>query len=118
MVDPASYITTKIVSAVGGLVGGFTMMSYIKPKTINEAFTRGAVSCGSAIIFAVPIMQMFTASENWQMQLMFGALVGFVSYSVLGATARFFEKTQENDIVEIVDKVRGKNAGKDRKSLK
>ena len=55
------------------------MMSYIKPKTINEAFTRGAVSCGSAIIFAVPIMQMFTTSENWQMQLMFGALVGFVS---------------------------------------
>ena len=101
MVDPASYITTKIVSAVGGLFGGFTMMSYIKPKTINEAFTRGAVSCGSAIIFAVPIMQMFTAGENWKMQLMFGVLVGFWCYSVLGATARFFGTKQDNKIVEI-----------------
>ena len=118
MVDPTAYITTKIASAIGGLVGGFTMMSYIKPKTINEAFTRGAVSCGSAIIFAVPIMQIFNAAENWQMQLMFGATVGFVSYSVIGASARFFEKTQEYDIVEIVNKVRGKNAGKNRTSGK
>ena len=114
MVDATAYITTKIASAIGGLVGGFTMMSYIKPKTINEAFTRGAVSCGSAIIFAVPIMQIFNAAENWQMQLMFGALVGFVSYSVLGASARFFEKTKEYDIVEIVNKVRGKNENKNR----
>lgn len=118
MADPTSYITTKIASAVGGLIGGFALMSYIKPKTINEAFTRGAVSCGSAIIFAVPILQITSSSENWEMQLMSGALVGFVSYSILGATARFLEKTKEYDIFEIVDKVRGKNAGKDRTSGK
>ena len=97
MVDPASYITTKIASAIGGLLGGFALMSYIKP-----------------IIFAVPILQITNTAENWQMQLMFGALVGFVSYSVLGASARFFEKTKEYDIVEIINKVRGKNENKNR----
>jgi len=108
MADLPTYVTTKIASAIGGLFGGFMLMTFIKPKTINESFTRGAVSTGSAIIFADPVLQITNAPQNWELQIMSGAVIGFVAYSVLGAVARFFDRNADSDIVDMVNQVKGK----------
>lgn len=107
MGDPGSYITAKIASAIGGLLGGMSIMTFIKPRTISEAFARGGVSTGAAIIFATPVLTALSLPTHWEMQLMSGGIIGFLAYSVLGAVARFLVKTQDDDIVEIAQKVRG-----------
>lgn len=107
MGDPTTYVTAKIASAIGGLFGGMSMMSFIKPRTISEAFARGGISTGAAIIFATPLLTTLNLSSNWEMQLMAGGTVGFVAYSILGAVANFFSKNREDDIVDLANKVRG-----------
>lgn len=106
---PSSYITAKIAAAIGGFLGGAGVMTFIKPKTVGEAFMRGGVSVGSAIIFAGPLLRYFNATEDWELQLMAGACIGFISYSVLGMVANFLIRRQYKDIKEVFDEVRGRN---------
>lgn len=106
MGDPASYISAKLASMIGGLFGGAAIMTFIRPKTIGEAFTRGGISAGSAIIFSVPLLENLGIKLNWENQLMAGFCVGFVAYSILGMVANFFIKNQNRDIVETIKTVK------------
>ena len=102
MADPASYIGTKIASMIGGFIGGSVILTFIRPKTIGEAFTRGGTSVGSALIFSTPLLHILEWPLDWETQLMAGFIIGFVSYSVLGMIANFFAARQNKDIVEVV----------------
>lgn len=105
--EPLSYITHKVTAALGGLIGGASMMSYIRPASIGEAFARGGTSTGAAIIFAGPALHALRLPEGWEMQLVSGFVIGFIAYSLLGAVARFLHRHKESDIVEIVQAARG-----------
>ena len=94
------YLTTKIASMIGGFFGGAVILTFIRPKTISEAFIRGAVSTGSATIFSSPVLIWLHMEQNWENQLMVGFMVGFVAYSVLGMIANFLIKHQNKDIIE------------------
>lgn len=114
MGDPtAGFITTKIASMIGGLFGGAAILTFIRPKTIGEAFTRGGVSVGSAIIFSIPLLEMMKLDATWQYQLMSGFCVGFVSYSFLGMVANFLAKNQNRDVVEVISDIKGSGSKKD-----
>ena len=106
MADPASYLTAKVASMVGGLFGGFAILTFIKPKTIGEAFMRGGMSVGSAMVFTQPLLVMADISNNWESQLMGGFVVGFLAYTVLGMVANFLQKNQNKDIVQVVKDVK------------
>jgi len=106
MADPGSYITAKLASMVGGFFGGAAILTFIRPKSIGEAFVRGSVSTGSAMIFAVPLLQHFNVDNNWENQLMGGFIVGFFSYSILGMVANFLKKNQNKTIVEAVKEIK------------
>lgn len=106
MADPTSYLTAKIAAMIGGFMGGAAILSFIRPKSVGEAFIRGGVSVGSAIIFSTPFLKVFDLSQDWEGQLMAGAVVGFLSYSILGMVANFLMKTSDKDIVEVVKEIR------------
>jgi len=106
MPDPTSYLTAKVASMIGGLFGGFAILTFIKPKTIGEAFMRGGMSVGSAIVFAQPLLEMVAVSNNWETQMMGGFCVGFLSYTVLGMIANFLRKNQNKDIVQAAKDVK------------
>lgn len=106
MADPTGYLTAKVASMIGGLFGGFAILTFIKPQTIKEAFIRGGVSVGSAMVFAHPIILMLGIDSNWETQLMSGFCVGFLAYAVLGMVANFLHKNQHKDIVEVAKEVR------------
>lgn len=105
MPDPTSYLATKVASMIGGLLGGFAILTFIKPKTIWEAFVRGGVSVGSAIVFADAILIIAKIPSNWETQLMSGFCVGFFAYAVLGMIANFLHK--HNDLAEAVKDLKG-----------
>ena len=37
------FITAKIMSGVGGLLGGMTLMAFMKPQSILDATLRGGI---------------------------------------------------------------------------
>jgi len=106
MADPTGYLTAKVASMIGGLFGGFAILTFIRPKTISEAFMRGGVSVGSSMVFTYPLIDMIGLSNNWETQLMGGFCVGFLAYTVLGMVANFLQKNQHKDIVEVVKEVK------------
>lgn len=106
MGDPTGYIAAKIASMIGGFFGGAAILTFIKPQTIGEAFTRGGVSVGSAIIFSVPVLKMLDWSQDWESQAMAGFVIGFIAYSVLGMVANFLIKNHNKDIVEAVKELK------------
>lgn len=102
MPDPTSYVSAKIASMIGGLFGGFAILTYVKPKSIKEAFIRGGVSVGSAMVFAHPLLVFLKVPSNWETQLMSGFCVGFLAYTILGMVANLLVKYQHKDILEAV----------------
>ena len=102
-----SYLTQKLTAALGGLLGGASIMSYIRPHSIGEAFARGGTSTGAAIIFAGPCLFALGLPAGWEMQLVSGFVIGFVAYSVLGAVANFLDRHKDKDITELVKVARG-----------
>ena len=108
MADPTGYITAKVASMIGGLFGGFAILTFIRPKSISEAFMRGGVSVGSSMVFTYPLLDMIGISNNWETQLMGGFCVGFLAYTVLGMIANFLQKNQHKDIVQVVKEVKEK----------
>lgn len=106
MTDLYTLIAGKVSSMVGGLFGGFAILTFIKPKTISEAFLRGSLSTGSAMVFAGPILRHINLEDNWETQLMSGFVVGFFAYSILGMIANFLAKNQNKDIVTVVKDIK------------
>lgn len=100
------YLTAKLASIIGGLLGGGAILTFIKPKTIGEAFIRGGVSVGSSAIFTSPVINWIKLADTWENQVMIGFMIGFVAYSVLGMVANFLIKNQDKDIVEAVKDIK------------
>lgn len=100
------FIVSKIAAMIGGFFGGAAILTFIRPKTIGEAFIRGGVSVGSAVVFSSPLLAWIELSNNWENQLMVGFVVGFLAYSILGMVANFLIKNQHKDIAEAVKEFR------------
>jgi hypothetical protein len=107
MAEPTTtFLASKVASMIGGLMGGATILTFIRPKNIGEAFIRGGVSVGSSIIFSDPALTYLDISHHWENQLMSGFCVGFIAYSVLGMIANFLNKNQNKDIIQVAKETR------------
>jgi hypothetical protein len=106
MADPTSYIAAKLASMIGGFFGGAAILTFIRPSNISEAFIRGGVSVGSAIIFATPALEFFKMATDWENQLMAGFCVGFLAYGILGMVANFLIKNQTKDIINVIKNIK------------
>jgi len=99
------WISAKISSFIGGILGGLSILSYIPPKDTKEAFMRGGVSVGFALMFAQPILLQVglevKPNELWMYELGIAFLCGFVGYSVMNWVANFLAKNQDKDILEV-----------------
>lgn len=105
------YLLAKAASALGGLLGGLTMMVYIKPHSITDAALRGGISTGTGIIFSQPLIEWLKVTNSIEFFTLFGFIIGFLSWSVLALVAKFFIKAEKEnkDIVDVA---------KDMKNLK
>lgn len=109
MTDPTTgFISAKLASMIGGLLGGAAILTFIKPQTIGEAFLRGGVSVGSAILFSSPILRALDLPDDWDFQAMAGFVVGFLAYSILGMVANFLLKHKNSTITDAANDIRGK----------
>lgn len=100
------WLVAKVASMIGGFFGGGAILTFIKPKTVGEAFMRGGLSVGSATIFTVPFLHYMTFDNNWENQMMGGFVIGFLAYSILGMVANFLVKNQDKDIVDVIKDIK------------
>lgn len=105
--DVSSYVTEKLTAAVSGLAGGSSMMAYVRPLTITEAFTRGGTSTACAVIFGPPVLLLLGLPTSWEMQIPAGFIIGFVSYSLLGLVANTLRRYHASDLLHMVRVARG-----------
>ena len=75
-----------------------------------DACIRSGISTGSAIIFAIPALEMLEFSLNMHMILFAGAVIGFFSWSILSMVARSLKKyeREEKDIVDAYRSIKDK----------
>tara|TARA_R110000868_G_scaffold188502_1_gene431229 strand:+ start:135 stop:458 length:324 start_codon:yes stop_codon:yes gene_type:complete len=106
MNELTTVLSSKIAALIGGLFGGAAILTFIRPKTVGEAFLRGSLSTGSAMIFSNPMLHYMGLNSDWETQLMSGFIIGFVAYSILGMTANFLIKNQNKDIIEAVKDIK------------
>lgn len=99
--------SARILSAVGGVLGGTSMLMYMRPANPTQALARVSVSAISAVMLSsIVAMKLFsdTASET-VMGCAF--VIGFVAWSILGAVAKFFDGRKDKDIVEMLRIAKG-----------
>jgi hypothetical protein len=106
MGDLTGYVGAKVASMIGGFFGGAAILTYIRPKSIGEAFVRGSMSTGSAMIFSAPLLTHINLKINWENELMAGFIIGFFAYSILGMVANFLKKNQNKSIVDAIKDVK------------
>lgn len=96
-----------MAAGIGGLFGGLTIFTFLKPRSLRDAVIRGGVSTGSAIIGAAPVARYLGMDpHDWELALTIGAAIGFSSWFVLSAVGNYFKKHEGEDIMEVVKSVK------------
>ena len=98
-------VSVKVLSAVGGFLGGTSMLLYMRPVDMNDAIRRMIISVLSSVMLTgLTAREMFSVSgPEVIMGTAFG--IGFMAWSLLGAVAKFFAGRQDQDIVQMMKSV-------------
>lgn len=104
--DDLTNLSTNILASTGGVLGGTSMMLYMRPSGIADAVRRVVVSTVSAAFLTVPIADKLFEKPDSEIVMGIAFAVGFVAWSLLGAVAKFFEARQGQDIVQMAKAVK------------
>jgi len=104
--DHSAEVFIKVISAIGGFLGGSSLLVYMKPSSFNDALMRVAVTTIAATMTAPAISLKLLDSDAPEVLggVAFG--IGFIAWNVLGAVAQFFANRQGQDIKQIVKGVK------------
>lgn len=99
MSDPITpSVMVKIISGLGGLIGGVTFMAFYRPVSVWDAAIRSGVSTATAIIAATPVLSWFKVAESTNNIIAAAAVIGFCSWSILSLLARFLVDIQDERV--------------------
>ena len=103
--DEAVVISSaKVISAIGGFLGGASLLVFMKPTSPQDGIRRILVSSVAASMLApIAAAKIFDMTSDNDSQILMGCAfgVGFVAWNLLGAVAQFFANRQGKDIVEM-----------------
>lgn len=105
-VKDSTEIAVRLITAIGGFLGGTSILVYMPAKSLMEAFKRVSVSVIAAGTMAIPITRKLFDEVNDEVLMGVSFIVGFIAWFTLGSIARFFENKQGRDIVEIAKEVK------------
>ena len=99
MSDPISTsLMAKLLSGLGGLVGGAAFMVFYKPRNVWDAAIRSGLSVTAAIVFSPIIVEHFQISNTADNQVAISVGLGFCSWSTLSLLARFLMQVQDERV--------------------
>lgn len=99
-------IAVKLISAIGGFLGGTSILVYMPAKDWADAIKRVGVSMVAAAMLSVPIAGKLFDDVNNENLMGTAFVVGFAAWFLLGAVAKFFENKQGKDILQLTKDVK------------
>ena len=99
-------IAVKLISAIGGFLGGTSILVYMPAKDWSDAARRVGVSVIAAAMLSVPIAGKLFDDVNNENLMGTAFVVGFAAWFMLGSIAKFFENKQGKDILQITKDVK------------
>ena len=103
-----AFLLHKIASGVGGMLGGLAMFAFWKPLNMLDACIRSGISTGSAVIFAMPVLEILELRVDMDLALVSGAIIGFFSWSLLSMVARMLKRfdREDKDILDVLREIK------------
>jgi hypothetical protein len=103
-----AFLLHKIASGVGGMLGGLAMFAFWKPLNMLDACIRSGISTGSAVIFAMPVLEILELRVDMDLALVSGAIIGFFSWSILSMVARMLKRfdREDKDILDVLREIK------------
>lgn len=98
-------VAVKLISAVGGFLGGTSILVYMPARDWGDAMKRVGVSVVAATMLAVPVAAKVFDDISSENLMGTAFVIGFAAWFTLGAVARFFENKQGQDIMQITKDV-------------
>ena len=99
MSDPISTsLMAKMISGLGGLIGGVSFMAFYRPCNVWDASVRSGLSVISAIIFAPIMLEWFKFDPTADNAFAASVAIGFCSWSVLSLIAHFLVGVQDEKV--------------------
>jgi hypothetical protein len=115
----SGYAISKGATALAGLFGSISMSFLWMPAKFREhsRLAAGAIIGGIGVMAAIAlggllIRQFGLDPESLDVALGVGYLVGAMSLGVIGWIANFFEKREKQDILQVYQEVKAKEAPK------
>jgi hypothetical protein len=96
---PDTHVYQQLIAAGGGFLGGLSMLVYMRPRSVADGVRRVVVSTVASALLATLIAEKLFGSKEPELVVASAFLIGFSAWSILGATARFFENRKDDDIV-------------------
>lgn len=106
--------SSKMISAIGGFLGGASLLMFMKPTSTVDGVRRIIVASVAATMLApIAAAKIFDATANNDSQILMGCAfgVGFVAWNILGAVAQYFANRQGKDIVQLAKDVKPTESG-------
>lgn len=94
----AAPLMAKLLSGIGGLVGGASFMAFYRPKNVWDAAIRSGLSVTAAIVFSPVIIEWFQFSHNMDIILASSVVIGFCAWSILSFTAKLLIDIQDEKV--------------------
>ena len=99
MSDPITTpLMMKLITGVGGLIGGVAFMAFYTPKNVWDAAIRSGLSVTAAIVGAPVVCEWFNFSCSLDNVLATSVALGFASWSILSLAARFLINIQDEKV--------------------
>lgn len=106
-------VAVKLIAAIGGFMGGTSILVYMPAKDWGDAVKRVGVSVVAAIMLSMPIASKLFDEVNNENLMGTAFVVGFAAWFLLGAVAKFFENKQGKDILQLTKDVKDGTATDD-----
>ena len=99
MSDPISTpLIAKLMSGLGGLIGGVSFMAFYKPCNVWDAAIRSGLSVMTAIVFSPVLLDWINWAPTTDNMMAASVVVGFGAWSILSFTAHTLIGLQDEKV--------------------
>jgi hypothetical protein len=99
MSDPiSSSLMAKIISGLGGLIGGISFMAFLRPCNVWDASVRSGLSVISAVVFAPILLEWINFNPTSDNVMAASVAIGFCSWSLLSLFSHILIGVQDEKV--------------------
>lgn len=81
-------LMAKLISGLGGLIGGVSFMVFYTPQNVWDAAIRSGLAVTAAIVFSPTLLDWLNFEQTMNNSIASSVIIGFCAWSVLSLFAR------------------------------